>query len=239
MNNSDTILQLENVSVTYKIKNQLFSKQKLQPINSLVDVSLRLGKNERLGVIGRNGAGKSTLMKVLSEIVSPDKGKIIKQPNLSIQLLSLGVGMEGSLTGRENAILNGMLLGRSRKYMLQRVEGIKEFSELEHFFEYPVNSYSSGMVARLGFSVALEVNPDVLLIDEVLGVGDINFYQKSYNALRERFDSGKAFVLISHQAQMVQELCTRAIWLEKGRVVMEGPAKVVCERYNSQNSWTS
>lgn len=230
---SDVVLQLENVCITYKMQNQLFNKKKLLPIDSLVDIDLKLHRSDRLGVIGRNGAGKSTLMKVLSGIVSPDKGKMVKSAGVSIQLLSLGVGMEGNLTGRENAVLNGMLLGKSRKYMLERVEKIKDFSELGHFFEYPVSSYSSGMVARLGFSVALEINPDVLLIDEVLGVGDVNFYHKSYNALRERIDSGKAFILISHQASMIQELCTRAIWLEKGRVIMQGSTNEVCAQYAS------
>lgn len=228
---SDVILQLEDVCITYKMQNRLFSKEKLLPINSLVNVNLKLCRADRLGVIGRNGAGKSTLMKVLSGIVSPNSGRVIKATDVTVQLLSLGVGMEGSLNGRENAILNGMLLGKSRKYMLERVERIKDFSELGHFFEYPVKSYSSGMVARLGFSVALEIDPDILLIDEVLGVGDVNFFHKSYNALTERFDSGKAFVLISHQAHVIQELCNRAIWLEKGEVVMEGNAEEVCAQY--------
>jgi lipopolysaccharide transport system ATP-binding protein len=150
-----------------------------------------------------------------------------------VQLLSLGVGFEGSLSGRENAVLNGMLMGKSRKHMLRRLEKIKDFSELGEFFEMPVSTYSSGMGVRLGFSVAMETEPEVLLIDEVLGVGDARFMAKSQQAIREKFSSKHTVVLISHDAATIRKMCTRAVWIEKGRTLMEGEVDAVTNAYEA------
>ena len=149
-----------------------------------------------------------------------------------MQLLSLGVGFEGCLTGRENAVLNGMLLGHSRRTMLSRVEAIKQYSGLTDFFEYPVNTYSSGMVVRLGFSVAMESSPDVLLLDELLGVGDASFQAKSERTLQEKFHGAKTVVLISHDPAQIAHLCTRVIWMDQGRVRADGAPLEIIAAYS-------
>ena len=184
-------------------------------------LSFELYEGEKLGLIGRNGSGKSTLTKLLAGIFSPSCGSLHWHRQAQVQLLSLGVGFEGSLTGRENAILNGMLLGHSRRTMLSRVEAIKEYSELGDFFELPVNTYSSGMNMRLGFSIAMQSNPDVLLLDELLGVGDASFQAKSEKTLREKFRGTRTVVLILHDPVPIVHLCTRAIGLHQGAVRAE------------------
>ncbi|HCR37137.1 MAG TPA: ABC transporter, partial [Opitutae bacterium] len=168
---------------------------------------------------------------LLAGVICQDRGELYVKKGLHGQLLSLGVGLEGHLSGRENAVLNGMLLGKTRKYMLNCVEKIKEFSELGDFFDCPVNTYSSGMVARLGFSVAMEVEPDVLMLDELLGVGDVGFAEKSNKAMEEKFSSEKTVILISHNPNTIHRLCDRAVWIDNGRTVMEGSTDVVSEKY--------
>ena len=155
------LLTVKDVGLCYRLHKQIFHKP--QEIWALKSLSFQLYQGEKLGIIGRNGTGKSTLMKLLGGIFSPSRGTLTWHKKVHVQLLSLGVGFEGSLTGRENAILNGMLLGKSRKTMLSRVEAINDYSELGEFFDYPVNTYSSGMMIRLGFAVAMESDPDVLL----------------------------------------------------------------------------
>lgn len=226
----EQIAKIRNVYLKYRIHRQALSKQTAN-IWALQGVDLNIYKGEKLGIIGRNGSGKSTLMKLITGIIDQDSGTVEFSKKYNIQLLTLGVGMEGSLTGRENALLNGMLLGRSHRYMLKHVEKIKEFSELGKFFDYPVNTYSSGMVARLGFSVAMESNPDVLLLDELLGVGDMSFFQKSQKALQDRFQSERTVVLISHDPNTISALCTRAVWLERGKIIMEGDPSKIMESY--------
>ena len=162
---------------------------------------------------------------------SPDRGAVTYARPLHVQLLSLGVGFEGSLSGRENAVLNGLLLGKSRQHIISRLEKIKEFSELGEFFDLPVSTYSTGMNMRLGFSVAMETEPEVVLIDEIFGVGDAGFALKSKKALREKFSSKGTVVLVSHQANLVREFCDRVVWIEKGRTIMEGPTAEVMELY--------
>lgn len=230
MSRKEPILSLRGVEMTYRIRKQVFSRQKKQ-VRALKDISFDIYRGEKLGIIGRNGCGKSTLFKILAGIFEPDRGEFTFRPGLNVQLLSLGVGFEGNLTGRENAILNGMLLGKTRDYMKRRAEAIREFSELGEFFDMPVFTYSSGMNARLGFSVALEANPDVLLIDEVLGVGDAHFAEKSEKAMMERFDSQATIVLVTHNHQMIRKLCDRAVWIEDGETRMEGATDAVSKAY--------
>ena len=226
----DALIKLRNVSLVYRPLRQIFSKSQ-SCINALHDLSFDIYQGEKLGIIGRNGAGKSTLMRLIAGVIKADSGKITFRKKVNIQLLSLGVGLERSLSGRENAILNGMLLGKSRKYMLDRVEAIKAFSELDNFFELPVHTYSSGMITRLGFSVAMEANPAVLLLDELLGVGDASFREKSKQAMLNRFRSDQTIVLISHDTKTVRDLCDRVIWVEKGRSIMEGDSQEVISAY--------
>lgn len=224
------MIRARNLKLTYHVRKQMFSKVKRR-VEALCDVSFEVRKGEKLGILGRNGAGKSTLFRILTGIFAPDAGSLEMPPGTNVQLLSLGVGFEGNLTGRENAVLSGMLLGRSRDYMLERVEHIKQFSELGDFYEMPVYSYSSGMNARLGFSVALEAEPDVLLIDEVLGVGDAHFAEKSERALRERFARDSTVILVSHDHQLIQNICDKAVWIEKGVSKAQGEVKEVVDAY--------
>lgn len=199
---------------------------------ALEEVSLSLRRGERLGVIGRNGAGKSTLLRVLAGILTPDRGTVTRKP-ISVQLLALALGFVPYLTGRDNAVLSGLMLGLRRRDIRQRLAAIKEFSELGDFFEQPIATYSSGMVMRLGFSVAIQVDPDVLLIDEVLSVGDAEFREKSGLALRERINDGRAVVLVSHDESQIASICDRVLWVEEGRSVMEGPRDDVFAAYNA------
>jgi len=228
--NPELLIRARNLELTYRVRKQLFSSIHKE-VHALQDVSFDLYKGNKLGILGRNGAGKSTLFKILTGIFAPDAGELAIVPETNVQLLSLGVGFEGNLTGRENAVLNGMLIGRSRAYMLERVEAIKEFSELGDFYEMPVYTYSSGMNTRLGFSVALEAAPDVLLIDEVLGVGDAHFAEKSKQALKERFAGDSTVILVSHNHGLIESICDRAVWIESGISRAEGAVGEVIPQY--------
>lgn len=226
------LIRLEHVGLRYRNPMSFFSKSKHKGFWALRDLSFTLFEGENLGIVGRNGSGKSTLMRILAGVYSTDRGKMtVYKKNLHVQLLTLGIGFEASLTGRENAVLNGMLMGKSRGHMLTRLEVIKDFSELGEFFEKPVYTYSSGMNARLGFAVAMETDPDVLLIDEVLGVGDSNFARKSHEAITSKFSSDQTVVLISHQGSTIRDLCSRAVWIEDGRNMAEGEVNEVSGAY--------
>jgi lipopolysaccharide transport system ATP-binding protein len=175
------------------------------------DFSLELKKGEVLGILGKNGAGKSTLLRLLAGVILPDAGVVIRRDNSSVQLLTVNLGFERILTGRENAIMAGMLLGKSRAEVLARLDKVKEFSGLGNFFDEPVYAYSSGMVARLGFSVAVEADPDVLLLDEILSVGDAEFKEKSRAKTRELIRSGKSVVIVSHDSKTHDEFSDRIV----------------------------
>jgi len=233
------LISLRNAGVCYRPLRTLFSKTKKE-IWALRGLNLEINEGEKLGVIGRNGSGKSTLMRVLTGIYSVDEGSVVfHKKGVQIQLLSLGVGFEGTLTGRENAVLNGMLMGKTRRHMLARLDSIQAFSGLGDFFDYPVYTYSSGMNVRLGFSVAMETDPDILLIDEVLGVGDQVFMEKSTGALRAKFSGNRTVVLISHSPAIMKNLCTRIVWLERGEILFSGaPAEAVAYYEKNINKYT-
>ncbi len=228
---SKPLISLRHVGLAYANPLARLRLGKDRRIHALRDVSFDVHEGDKLGIIGRNGCGKSTLMRLLARVYEPDSGTVSFSRQVHIQMLSLGVGFEGSLTGRENAVLNGMLLGKTRAHMFSRLEKIKEFSELGDFFEMPVGTYSSGMVLRLGFSVAMETEPDVLLIDEVLGVGDASFARKSQKAIEERFTSHHTIVMISHDPNIITGLCNRAVWIEQGRTMADGPPAEVSAAY--------
>lgn len=203
---------------------------------ALEEISLSLHKGETLGVIGRNGAGKSTLLRLLAGIIRPDRGQYVSH-GYQASLLSLQLGFVGHLSGRENIILSGLLLGMHLREIKERIDDVIAFAELEEFIDEPIETYSSGMKARLGFSAAFHVDPDILLIDEVLGVGDAEFVEKSKAVMQERIRSDKTVVLVSHNANVVGSLCDRAVWIDKGRSVAEGPtAEVLSEYQNSLRS---
>lgn len=223
------LIQLSDVSLSFT-SFSLFRRSRFQ---ALSDVSFAVYPGETFGIVGRNGCGKSTLLQVVADVMAPDSGVITKSKNLKSALLTLGLGFNRELTGRDNAILSLMLQGASRGEALDRLQAIKEFSELDGFFDRPVRTYSSGMRSRLGFATALESDVDLLLIDETLSVGDKSFNKKAERALLEKMSGSQTVIFVSHNAQQVQRLCQRAIWLEKGSVAAEGDVSQVTECYDS------
>jgi lipopolysaccharide transport system ATP-binding protein len=223
------IVTMENVGVAFNAQLRVGRPRYW----ALEDVSLTLARGERLGVVGRNGAGKSTLLRTIAGIIPPDRGRIMRA-KVSCQLLSLTLGFMPHLSGRDNAILSGLMLGLRYREIVRRLPAILEFSELGDFFEQPISSYSTGMTSRLGFSVALQVEPDVLLIDEVLAVGDAEFQEKSGAALRERIHGGTTVVFVSHGDAQIRQVCDRALWIEHGRSMMQGAVDDVLRAYHAE-----
>jgi len=224
---STPLINLIDVGFSYRTLSGLFSIEKFQALRS---INLEIFPGETLGVIGSNGSGKSTLLKVLAKIYKPDEGKIEYDAS-KISLLSLALGFDARLNGFDNAILSSMLLGASLREARQKVEGIIEFSELGEFASHPIRTYSTGMRARLGFSIAINMKTDVLLIDEALAVGDAKFKLKSEKAIVERVTSSQTVVLVSHSAAQINRLCDRAVWIEKGEIMLEGDTNSVTEQY--------
>jgi lipopolysaccharide transport system ATP-binding protein len=224
---SEPVLSLRNIAVSYRRRAGMLRWNNYW---ALKDVNFDLYHGETLAVLGRNGAGKSTLLRVLADIISPDRGTV-RRNGCSISLLSLRVGFIPHLTGRENAVLSGLLMGLKRREVERMMDAIIDFSELGEFIDEPVRTYSSGMNARLGFSVALHADPDILLIDEVLGVGDLEFRKKSTQALREKIKSDKTVVLVTHTPQTVRDLCDRAVWIDQGVTRIEGDREEVLAQY--------
>ena len=225
---SAAIIELEHVGVAFNAQLRVGSPR----FWALEDVSLELARGERLGVVGRNGSGKSTLLRTIAGIITPDRGCIRRKP-VSCQLLSLALGFLPHLSGRDNAVLSGLMLGLRRREIVARLPAILEFSELGDFFEQPISSYSTGMLMRLGFSVAIQIEPDVLLIDEILSVGDAEFQEKSGAALRERMHDGATIVFVSHGAAQIRQVCNRALWIEHGRSMVDGPVDTVLDAYHA------
>jgi lipopolysaccharide transport system ATP-binding protein len=228
------LISMQNVGVAFNAQVRIGAPR----FWALEDVSLVLNRGERVGVIGRNGAGKSTLLRTLAGIIEPDRGRIARAP-VTCQLLSLAVGFMLHLSGRDNAVLSGLLLGLRRREIEKRLPAIHEFSELGDFFEQPISTYSTGMLARLGFSVAMQVEPEVLLIDEVLSVGDADFAKKSGAALRARIHGGTTVVFVSHSDAQIREVCDRALWIEHGRSVMQGDVDDVLRAYHARPPQTA
>jgi ABC-type polysaccharide/polyol phosphate transport system ATPase subunit len=197
---------------------------------ALKDVSLEFGHGETVGIIGRNGSGKSTLLKILAGIVKPTCGRVQVDGKLSA-LIELGAGFHPEISGRENIFINGIILGLSKAELRARFDEIVSFAGLEEFIDAPVRTYSSGMYVRLGFSIAIHVNPDVLLIDEILAVGDEKFAHKCLDKMAEFRKSGKTIVLVSHNLSQIEKFCDRAVWIEKGRVANDGGPRRVIDDY--------
>lgn len=226
------LISLRNVGVSYWLKAGYFHRKAYQ---ALTDVSFDLHRGESLGIIGRNGCGKSTLLRLLADVMSPDYGEIIGADRVRAALLSLNLGFVSYLTGRENALLSGMFLGMSRKAIAARMPEIIAFSELGDFIDRPLSTYSSGMRARLGFAVAFQIDPDILLVDEVSGVGDIAFRDKSLAVMQQRLQSRKnTIVFVSHQASQIKNLCDRVVWLEDGRVRAVGEVDAIVGEYERE-----
>lgn len=222
-----TLLELDNVGIRYRKKISLFSGEWHWAIRNMT-FDIRAG--ETLGVIGHNGAGKSTLLKVLTGILAPDEGQVVRHCD-SASLLTVNLGFMPHLSGRDNAILSGMLMGLSRQDVKEKLDGIIEFSELGDSIDEPFRTYSSGMKARLGFGVAFAADPDIILVDEVLGVGDRDFRIKSTAAMKEKINSDKTVVLVSHNETMVREICDRLVWIENGTTMAQGDVEDVLGQY--------
>ena len=197
---------------------------------TLKDVSFKVKRGEVVGFIGSNGAGKSTMLKVIAGVMKPTKGKVEVHGNIC-PMIELGAGFDMDLTARENIFLNGAVLGYSKKFIEEKFDEIVEFSELKDFLDVPVRNFSSGMTARLAFSIATVVDPEILIVDEILSVGDMAFQAKSEAKMRNMIGGGTTVLFVSHSLAQIENLCDRAIWLEHGQVVKTGPAKEVCEEY--------
>ena len=235
-------VKVDNVSVLFNLNKEKIDNLKEYFIKlvthklhytefwALTDVSFEIAKGERLGVLGFNGAGKSTLLKVVAGVLKPAKGTVTVDGVIA-PMIELGAGFDMDLTARENIYLNGAVLGHSRKRMQELFEEIIEFAELREFLDVPLKNYSSGMQARLGFAIATSVTPDVLIVDEVLGVGDYQFQEKCHRRMERIISSGATVLFVSHSIEQVKQICSRAIWLKNGRVVMDGEVNQVCDEY--------
>lgn len=225
---NEIVLSAQNVSLCYK-ESGIIKRFKHE---ALKGISLDLKRNEILGILGRNGCGKSTLLRILAGLIKPTSGEIVCDNGVRRALLAVGAGFLPELSGRDNAILSVMLQGASKAEALSYLPEIEEFSELGKFFDQPVRTYSAGMRSRLGFSAAMLTKADVLLIDEVLSVGDVHFKKKAENALLERIKGKKSVVFVSHRSEQVSMLCDRVIWLNDGLVEEQGETERVIELYH-------
>ncbi len=197
---------------------------------ALQDISFALEQGDVLGIIGHNGAGKSTMLKVVSGIMKPTKG-IITTQGMIVPMLELGSGFDMELSGRENIFLNGAILGYSKSFLNSRYEEIVAFSELENFIEAPLRTYSSGMLARLAFSVACIVEPEILIVDEILSVGDADFQEKSRKRMMQLMAGGTTVFFVSHSVEQIREMCNKVLWMEHGRMVGFGDSDKICNMY--------
>lgn len=237
-----TVVKVDDVSMMFNLSSEKIDSIKeyfvkairhelyYQEFWALKNVSFELEKGDSIGIIGLNGSGKSTLLKVVSGILKPTKGKV-ETTGYIAPLIELGAGFDADLSARENIYLNGAILGYDRAYMNERFDEIIEFAELQDFVDTAVKNFSSGMVARLGFAIATMNIPDILIIDEILAVGDYKFQEKSFSRMKKMIDSGATVVFVSHSIEQVKEICKKALWLEHGNVKMLGDAQTVCDCY--------
>jgi ABC-type polysaccharide/polyol phosphate transport system ATPase subunit len=242
--NDRAVVRLSGVSLCYRLAKQRIPSLKEYAIHfvkgalsyeklwALSDVDLEITRGETVGIVGRNGAGKSTLLKVISRVLKPTRGRAEVSGRVA-PILELGAGFDHELTGRENIFLNGLLLGRKRQEIAAAYDGIVAFSELGDFIDAPIRNYSSGMQARLGFSIATAWRPDVLILDEVLAVGDVAFRKKCEARITELQSGGTTILVVAHSREAIVELCSRCIWLREGRVQLDGPPAEVVDAYEA------
>ena len=224
--NADRIVSLKEFVIT-----ALRGGIQRQEFTALEHVTFSVEQGETLGLIGNNGAGNSTMLKVISGILKPTEGNVRCYGNI-VPMLELGSGFDFDLTGRENIFLNGSILGYSKNYLTEKYDEIVSFSELGNFLDTPIRNYSSGMLARLAFSIASVVMPEILIVDEILSVGDASFREKSYHRMMELMSGGTTVLFVSHDIGQIREMCKHCVWLEKGKVRMFGPADEVCSAYS-------
>lgn len=238
----ETMIEVRDVSMRFRMANDRISsikeyaiarlrgKLKYNEFEALKHVSFDVKRGEVMGLIGHNGAGKSTLLKVISGILKPTEGSVIVRGNVA-PMLELGSGFDFDMTGRENIFLNGAILGYSEEFLKSKYEEIVAFSEIGPFIDMPLRNYSSGMVARLAFSVATVVVPEVLIVDEVLAVGDAEFQEKSRKRMMELMSGGTTVLFVSHNMEQIRQMCNRVVWLEGGHVTGFGETQEVCDSY--------
>ena len=238
------MISVKNVSMKFdlgverdnSLKNKFISifdrkrRKKKEFFWALSDVSFEIKKGEVLGLIGSNGAGKSTMLKIVSGVMKPTKGKV-KVNGTIAPMIELGAGFDQELTARENIYLNGAVLGYSKKFLDEKFNEIVDFSELYDFLDVPIKNFSSGMIAKLAFSISTVVSPDILIVDEILSVGDIKFQEKSLNKMMELIKGGTTVLFVSHSLESIKSICDRVVWLEHGKVVQIGDASEVCDAY--------
>lgn len=224
--NNDKIMSLKEF-----VTRKLTGKLEYTDFTALDHVSFTVHKGENLGLIGHNGAGKSTMLKVISGILKPSEGNVYIEGNV-VPMLELGAGFDFDLTGSENIYLNGAILGYSEEFLNSKYDEIVAFSELGKFIEIPIRNYSSGMLARLAFSVASVVEPEILIVDEILSVGDADFQEKSKRRMLDLMGGGTTVLFVSHSTDQIREMCERVVWLEHGKIRMFGSADEVCNAYH-------
>lgn len=239
---AEPVIQVDNVSVMFNLNNEKIDNLKEYMIKmvtgklhynefwALKDINFNVEKGDRLGVMGLNGAGKSTLLKVIAGVMKPTKGSV-KVKGIIAPMIELGAGFDPNYTGAENIFLYGATMGYSRKFIQSKYDEIVDFSELKEFIDVPLKNYSSGMKARLGFAIATAVSPEVLILDEVLSVGDAKFRKKSEAKLRGMIDTGITVLFVSHNTQQVRKICNKAIILQKGQIIESGNVDEVCDKY--------
>ncbi|HIH36047.1 MAG TPA: ABC transporter ATP-binding protein [Methanosphaera sp.] len=239
----NTVIEVDNVSMEFNLNKERtdslkefiikFIKREIrfQSFWALNNVSLKIYQGEKVGFVGLNGAGKSTLLKIISGVLRPTTGSVKVNGTLA-PLLALGAGFDINYTGRENIYLNGALLGHSRAEMDKKFDDIVDFSELEEFIDVPVKNYSSGMRSRLGFAIATSINPDILILDEVLSVGDMSFQAKCRDRMHNMM-SEASMLFVSHSVSQVRSLCDKAIWLHKGSIIASGEVNEICDQYEA------
>ena len=241
---SEPVIRLENVTQRFRVIHErpdtlreLFSKlfrksSSFHDFEAVKNVSFDVPHGQTLGIIGRNGSGKSTLLKIIAGVYRPSKGKVTVNGSLA-PLIELGAGFHHELTGRENILLNGLLMGYSRREMLERQQSIIEFADIGEFIDSPVKQYSSGMYMRLAFAVAVEVDPQILVVDEILSVGDIGFQQKCFDRVERFRRAGKTILLVTHTMEDVKKHCDRVLLLDQGQIIMDGAAEETIAMYRS------
>ncbi|MBE5062934.1 ABC transporter ATP-binding protein [Lachnospiraceae bacterium DSM 108991] len=240
---NDIIIKVDHVSMKFNLASERFDGFKEYVIRSLKkqikynefwalkDVSFDVYRGDSLGLIGLNGSGKSTMLKTIAGVLKPTKGTVSVRGNVA-PLIELGAGFDFELTAKENIYLNGALLGHSREVMQEHYEDIVEFSELREFMDVPVKNFSSGMVSRLAFAIATIGIPDILIVDEVLSVGDFRFQQKCEQRIRNMMEQGATILFVSHSIQQVKDICNKVVWLEHGVMKRFGDALEICEEYS-------
>lgn len=240
---NENAIEVKNVSMCFNMtKDKIYSlkeylikmfKRQLyfEEFWALQDISFSVKKGEIFGIIGLNGAGKSTLLKVIAGVLKPTKGKVYINGSIA-PLIELGAGFDMELSARENIFLNSAILGYSKQFIESKFDEIVEFSELQEFIDVPLKNYSSGMVARLGFSIATLVKPDILIVDEILSVGDFKFQDKCEKKIQSMIDDGTTVIMVSHSIEQIEKICNKVIWIEQGKIKRIGKAKDTCQIYS-------